>query len=137
MNDFEKHERKREARRRLAAQRDRAGRLRGRVVAGSLVCFVLLWGVVFGQMVSGNDPVLAPKAQALARSEARRSQTSQPRGAAPAAEAIETTEPDEVEGQVAAPAPVEAEAPVEVEPEVEPELEEPEVEPEPLTTGQS
>ena len=116
MDEFERLQRKQEARRRLAAQRSRAGRLRGRVVAGSLVCFVLLWGIVFGQMVTGNDPVLAGKTGKVAR----------PRPSARATEAIETTEPEEVEDGVATPAPVEAEAPAEAEPE-----------PEPLTTGQS
>jgi len=140
MDNFEKQERKREARRRLAAQRGRAGRLRGRVVAGSLICFAMLWGIVFGQMVSGNDPVLASKAKAAARRES-------PAGGA-AKEAIETTEPEEVESQLAEPeaeeveAPIEAEAEFAPEPEVEPEIEfeaepEPEPELEPLTTGQS
>ncbi len=58
MDPIEKQERKREARRRLRAQRRRAGQLRGRVVAISLICFALLWGVVFVQMATGNDPVL-------------------------------------------------------------------------------
>ncbi len=114
MDDFERLERKREARRRLAAQRGRAGRLRGRVVAGSLVCFVLLWGIVFGQMVTGNDPVLAPKAERAAQVKASAKVARVRPSAAP------------VEAEVA----VEPELQAEPEPEVEPE-------PEPLTTGQS
>jgi hypothetical protein len=34
------------------------------VVAISLICFVLLWGVVFAQMATGNDPVAAGKEKA-------------------------------------------------------------------------
>jgi GT2 family glycosyltransferase len=61
MDPIEKQERKREAFRRLRAQRHRAGELRGRVVTISLIGFVLLWGVVFAQMATGNDPVLSAK----------------------------------------------------------------------------
>jgi hypothetical protein len=64
MDSFEKHERMRDARRRLRAQRRRAGELRGRVVAMSLIGFVLLWGVVFAQMATGNDPVLSDRSAA-------------------------------------------------------------------------
>ena len=132
MDEFERHARQGEARRRVIAQRNRAGRLRGRVVAGSLICFALLWGVILAQMASGNDPVLSVKAAEATRRDSR----SDARSAAkrPASEAIETTEPDEVESRVLTPEPVQAEAPEEVEP--EPEFE-PEPEPEPLTTGQS
>lgn len=59
MDSFEKIERKREARHRIRAQRERAGRLKTRVVAISLICFALLWGIVFAQMATGNDPVLS------------------------------------------------------------------------------
>lgn len=52
------HERRRHAWRRLRDQRRRAGELRVRVIAISLIAFVLLWGVVFAQMATGNDPVL-------------------------------------------------------------------------------
>jgi hypothetical protein len=61
MDPIEKRELKRQAWMRLAAQRRRAGLLRGRVVAISLVCFALLWGIVFVQMATGNDPVLSGK----------------------------------------------------------------------------
>ena len=49
---------------RLAAQRRRAGLLRGRVVVISLICFALLWAIVFAQMATGNDPVLAGQEKA-------------------------------------------------------------------------
>jgi cytoskeletal protein RodZ len=119
MNPIEKQERKREARRRLGAQRRRVGELRGRVVAISFVAFALLWGVIFAQMATGNDPVLSAKASVA---------QVNPAGAAgrAATEAIETTDPVEVEPE-----------PAEPEEEVEAAQAEPELEPEPLTTGQS
>ncbi|MBS1891754.1 MAG: hypothetical protein JST59_10705 [Actinobacteria bacterium] len=61
MDPIQKRELKRQAWMRLAAQKRRAGLLRGRVVALSLVCFALLWGIVFVQMATGNDPVLSAK----------------------------------------------------------------------------
>jgi hypothetical protein len=58
MDPRERLERKRQAQDRIGAQRARAGRLKSRVVAISLICFALLWGIVFVQMATGNDPVL-------------------------------------------------------------------------------
>jgi hypothetical protein len=71
---------------RLAAQRRRAGVLRGRVVVMSLICFFVLWGVVFAQMATGNDPVLSGKEKAVAT-----------RSAASPRQEIETTDPRELE----------------------------------------
>jgi hypothetical protein len=133
MDTHERHEKQREARRRLNAQRTRAGFLRGRVVAASILCFGLLWAVVFVQMATGNDPVLAPKAKAAATAE-HRAAASRTVG-----EAVETTEPRELEPEVVEPEVVEEPEVIE-EPEVveEPDVvEEPEPELEPLTTGQS
>jgi hypothetical protein len=117
MDPIEKMERKREAQHRLRAQRQRMGWLRSRVVAISLIAFVLLWGVVFGQMATGDDPVLGASSAAIPKSAAT----------AAATEAIETTAPEELEPQVIEPEPVEEEL---VEPEPEPE-------PAPVTTSQS
>jgi len=64
MDPIQKRELKRQAWMRLVAQKRRAGILRGRVVAISLICFALLWGVVFVQMATGNDPVLSTKEKA-------------------------------------------------------------------------
>lgn len=96
MDPIEKMERQREAQRRLSAQRQRAGRLRSRAVAVSLISFVLLWGVVFTQMAIGNDPVLSAKSAATSASRA-------------ATESIETSAPEEVERELAEPEPVEEE----------------------------
>src|ERR1700742_3620718 len=108
MDPIQKRELKRQAWMRLAAQRRRAGQLRGRVVAISLICFALLWGIVFVQMATGNDPVLAGKEKA-----------STTRAVASTKREVETTDPRELEVERRTDsAPVEEE-PSEVEPEVE------------------
>ena len=121
MDPIKKRELKRQAWMRLAAQRRRAGQLRGRVVAISLICFVVLWGVVFAQMATGNDPVLAGKEKATTT-----------RAVASAKQEVER-EPVQEEPEF-----VEAEAEPEIEEEAveaEPEIVEEEVEP--LVTSQS
>ena len=116
MDPYEIQERKRETQRRLRAQREKAGELRGRVVAISLVCFALLWGIVFVQMATGHDPVLGGTSSKVAQRN---------RGA------------DRVEPEVEV-EPVKEEF-IEAEAEPEPEVVEPEPEPEPapVTTSQS
>jgi cytoskeletal protein RodZ len=135
MDPLEKIERKRQARHRIRAQRERAGRLKSRVVAISLICFALLWGVVFVQMATGNDPVLGDSSSAaVKRSGGRNRQAAQ---VAPAESSASTdseefgaTEPEELKEEAVAEEPVEAEAePVEAE-----FIEE---EPAPVTTSQS
>ena len=125
MDPIKKRELKRQAWMRLAAQRRRAGLLRGRVVVISLICFAVLWGIVFAQMATGNDPVLAGKEKA-----------STTRAVASAKREVETTDPRELEVERRTDsAPVEEEL-FTVEPgeefvEEEPELEEEFVEEEP------
>src|ERR1700744_4149799 len=91
MDPIEKRELKRRARARLAAQKRRAGLLRGRVVIASLICFLLLWGIVFAQMATGNDPVLSAKESTVATSAARSARSE-----------VETTESRELETERAA-----------------------------------
>jgi hypothetical protein len=112
MDPIEKMERKLGAQRRLLAQRQRVGRLRSRVAAISLIAFVLLWGAIFAQMATGNDPVLGASSSATKTSKA-------------ATKAVETSTPEEPEPEIVEPEPVEEEL-VEVEPE-----------PAPVTTSQS
>lgn len=139
MDPVERFVRRGEAQRRLRAQRRRVGMLRSRVVALSLIAFVVLWGVVFTQMATGNDPVLGAGATAAAKPGhgGRRTGDSDPGGggaARVAEEAIATTDPEESEPQTTEPEYAEAEYEY-VEPEPEPEYEY--VEPEPVTTGAS
>jgi hypothetical protein len=141
MDTRERRQRQQEGLRRLSARRARAGFLRGRVIAASIVCFGLLWAVVFLQMATGNDPVLSASSNAKATA-ARVSRPERSPEVDAAAEAIETTEPRELEDQSGErqpeievePAPKPESEPEVVEPEV---VEEPEAELEPLTTGQS
>jgi hypothetical protein len=134
MDPFEKIERKRQARHRIRAQRERAARLKSRVVAISLICFALLWGVVFVQMATGNDPVLGDSSSAGAKGNSRHSHhaAKAAAGASTGSEEFGATEPEE-EAFIEEPAEeefVEAEAaPIE-----EQLVEE---EPAPVTTGQS
>ncbi|MBS1680050.1 MAG: hypothetical protein JST08_21995 [Actinobacteria bacterium] len=143
MDPIEKRELKRKAWLRLAAQRRRAGFLRGRVVAVSMICFAVLWTAVFLQMETGNDPVLASKPKrVVARVEPNRRREPEVTVKTPAEVEAAEAPVEEVtpEAEVA-----ETEAPVEeVAPEVEavePEVEEvaPEAEfvEEPLVTSQS
>jgi non-ribosomal peptide synthetase component E (peptide arylation enzyme) len=124
MDPIEKRELRRKAWTRLAAQRRRAGILRGRVVVVSLICFAILWGVVFAQMATGTDPVLSGKEKAAART------------VATAKQAVETTEPRELEPRRSRDDEVGSNGEeVQIEPEAG---EEPaQIEPEPLVTSQS
>ncbi len=124
MNAFEKDERRRLAQDRLLGQRRRANQLRVRVVVCSLAAFALLWGVVFAQMATGNDPVLAPKATAAKPETAVDSEEGSGAGLV-AGSATATTDPEELEEDAAEP-----QAP-------EVEYVEPEPEPAPVVTSQS
>lgn len=120
MDSYEREQKVREAQRHLRLRRARAAMLRSRVVASALVAFVLLWGVVFAQMVTGHDPVLGQGVAA----------------GATANEAIGTTDPEELENEDVSPVESEPEPEVEVAPEEVPP--EPEFfEPEPVETSQS
>ncbi|HEX3323941.1 MAG TPA: hypothetical protein VHR65_02215 [Solirubrobacterales bacterium] len=143
MDPFEMQERKREARRRLRAQREKAGELRGRVVAISLVCFAMLWGIVFVQMATGHDPVLGNPSSTVAQRNGGADRHPAKANVAEAGastdseepsngeEELETSEAETVEPEVE---PVEEEF---IEAEPEPEFVEPEPEPAPVTTSQS
>ena len=124
MDPIQKRELKRQAWMRLAAQKRRAGLLRGRVVAISLVCFALLWGVVFVQMATGNDPVLSGKEKATsgqATASVQRKRHHKKRETLEVEPELEELEPQETEIEEFVP-----------EEEVEPEFIE-----EPLVTSQS
>jgi cytoskeletal protein RodZ len=150
MDPIQKRELKRQAWMRLTAQRRRAGVLRGRVVAISLICFVVLWGVVFAQMATGNDPVLSGKEKAVASRTATSSrqaiETTDRRELEPerhtdskAAAREEEAEEVEAEAEEVETEPAVEEVEVEAQ-EAEPEVEEVEVEEaelEPLVTSQS
>jgi hypothetical protein len=145
MDPIQKRELKRQAWMRLAAQRRRAGLLRGRVVAISLICFALLWGIVFAQMATGNDPVLSAKEKATAGSVASTRRKAETAGPPDLRLEREVAKARELEEELfAAESEPEEEEFVEGEPEFEeefveeePEFEEPVEVEEPLVTSQS
>jgi cytoskeletal protein RodZ len=98
MDQYERQEKKREAMRTLRAQRRRAGELRRRVVATSLVAFVLLWAVVFAQMATGNDPVLSRSSKAVATTPGHRQKARAAKVKTRRSEAT-TTAAEEVEAE--------------------------------------
>jgi hypothetical protein len=134
----------REAQRRLVARRRRAGVLRSRVIATSVLCFALLWAVVFVQMATGNDPVLGTGRRAVAAkaapADARTDSEEGGAAGAQLAEAVETTSPEEEDDEDEAAEPIEPE-PAELEAiereAAEIEAMEAEPEPIPVETAQS
>jgi cytoskeletal protein RodZ len=102
----EKQMRIREAQRRLVARRRRVGVLRSRAIAVSILCFALLWAVVFVQMATGNDPVLGAGRQSGGAKAVRpenRTDSEEAGGAgAQLAETVETTSPEEEDDDDAA-----------------------------------
>lgn len=135
MDPIDIQEKKRAAQRRLRAQRAKAGELRGRVVAISLICFVLLWGIVFVQMATGNDPVLGDSSSRIAKANAnphrhRARSTVESRASTDFEAELESNTAEELEPEE----PEVREEEVEAEPVEEVLIEE---EPAPVTTSQS
>ncbi len=59
MDEFNRLEAKGLARAKIRARRRRVGSIRSRTIRGSLALFALAWAIVFGQLVTGNDPALS------------------------------------------------------------------------------
>lgn len=59
MDDLRRLEAKGLARAKIRSKRRRVSTIRRRTVRGSLALFAVLWGIIFVQLVSGNDPVLS------------------------------------------------------------------------------
>ena len=97
----------REMQRRLVARRRRVGILRSRVIAISVLCFAMLWAVVFVQMATGNDPVLGAGRRAVGAKavppESRADSEEAGGAGAQLAETVETTSPEENEDEAAEP----------------------------------
>jgi hypothetical protein len=112
MDDLRRLEAKGLARAKIRAKRRRVGTIRSRTIRGSLALFALAWAIVFGQLVTGNDPALSRSYKAAAKPIA-----STHRGQATPVEAEPAPEPEfEAEAEELAPEPE-----VEVAPEPEPE----------------
>lgn len=145
MDDPRRLEAKGLARAKVRARRRRVSSIRKRTIRGSLALFAIVWVVVFGQLVTGNDPVLGHGFPTTRKSLASRghgssaaSAPSQPGDEEESAAAAVPVEP-EPEPEFEEPIP---ETEVEVEPAPEPEFEPepepaPEPEPEPVVTSSS
>ncbi len=126
MDHLHKLEAKGLARAKVRSKRLRAQTIRRRTIRGSLALFAVLWAIVFGQLVTGNDPALSRSSHLAAKH----------RTAAPVTAAVEP----EAEAEPALETELEAEREpeVEFEPEEEREVEpEPEVEFEPEPTPEA
>jgi hypothetical protein len=58
---------KRRAEAKLVAMRERAARLRRRILAAAAIAFVVLWLAILVQMTTGHDPALGPTVTANVR----------------------------------------------------------------------
>ena len=61
MDEVRKLEAKGLARAKSRSRRRRVSTIRSRTIRGSLALFAVLWGIVFVQLASGNDPALSTK----------------------------------------------------------------------------
>jgi outer membrane biosynthesis protein TonB len=59
MDDLHRLEAKGLARAKIRSKRRRVSTIRRRTIRGSLALFAIAWAVVFGQLVTGNDPALS------------------------------------------------------------------------------
>jgi hypothetical protein len=132
-DDLHRLEAKGLARAKIRSQRLRISRIRRHTLRGSLALFLVFWGVIFGQLVTGNDPALSAKwsrKHAIAKHNAHRNAEPIVQAHAPLPTEVEPEPSFEVEQEFEEepppeiefePEPVEETAPVEVAPEpVEP-----------------
>jgi hypothetical protein len=59
MDELGRLEAKGLARAKIRSKRRRVSLIRRRAISGSLILFAAAWAIVFGQLVTGNDPVLS------------------------------------------------------------------------------
>jgi hypothetical protein len=59
MDDLRRLEAKGLARAKIRSRRRRVSTIRSRTIRGSLALFTVLWGIIFAQLATGNDPVLS------------------------------------------------------------------------------
>jgi hypothetical protein len=138
MDEVRKLESKGLARAKARSRRLRVSTIRSRTIRGSLALFAVLWGIVFVQLASGNDPALSTKQQPERRpNTARVEPTPAEPAREPAPEAEAEVDGSEFEAEEAAPEFEEFEAEPEFE-ETAPEFaeSEPEIE-EPIVTSSS
>lgn len=136
MDDLRRLEAKGLARAKIRSRRRRASTIRRRTVRGSLGLFAVLWAIVFGQMVTGNDPALSRTRASHAQAAARGGNGAPRHSGAIASSAAPPPESEtEFEAELEREREPEFESEPEFEPEPEPESSfepQPEPEPEPL-----
>jgi len=59
MDDLHRLEAKGLARAKIRSKRRRVSAIRRRTIRGSLALFAIAWAIIFGQLVTGNDPALS------------------------------------------------------------------------------
>jgi hypothetical protein len=134
MDDLNRLEAKGLARAKIRSKRRRVAAIRSRTIRGSLALFAVAWAIIFGQLVTGNDPALSRNAS-LHKPLATTNRDGSASGA-------DSRPPRQSEEESAAPVVVPVEPEVSEEPEApsEPEMEpepEPEPAPEPVITAAS
>lgn len=79
MDELHRLEAKGLARAKIRAKRRRVRTIRARATAGSVVLFAVAWAIVFGQLATGNDPVLNRIGRPVAATQRRsRAETAPP-----------------------------------------------------------
>ncbi|MGB7588464.1 MAG: hypothetical protein WBM00_07120 [Solirubrobacterales bacterium] len=111
MDDLHRLEAKGLARAKIRSQRRRVSMIRRHTVRGSIALFVILWGVIFAQLATGNDPALSANRNRRQAAAAHKKANRSPEAVVPTPAPLPTEEP-----------PFESEPVEEVEP--EPEFEE-------------
>jgi hypothetical protein len=138
MDDLRRLEAKGLARAKIRSKRRRVSAIRSRTIRGSLALFAIAWAIVFGQLVTGNDPALSrtygTRTHKLFASTHRGNSSSHPPRQSEEESVAPVVVPVEPEVSEEPEVPVESE----VEPEPESEVEvEPEPAPEPVITAAS
>jgi hypothetical protein len=134
MDELRRLEGKSLARAKLRAKRRRVRMIRVRTSVGAIAIFAVAWAIVFGQLVTGNDPVLNAAGRGGSKAVAavhRRAKAATPEPARQTEVEAEPA-PEEIEPEAESP-------PEEIEVEAAPaEIEsEPEPEPAPVITSES
>src|SRR6476646_10608408 len=104
MDDLRRLEAKGIARAKIRSKRRRVSAIRRRTIRGSLALFAVAWAIIFGQLVTGNDPALSRTRKLVAS----------PRGGGQGTPAPVRSAPESEEES--AEAPVESEPVPEIEP---------------------
>jgi hypothetical protein len=134
MDDLHRLEAKGLARAKIRSKRRRVYMIRRRTIRGLLALFAIAWAIVFGQLVTGNDPALSRTYGTRKLFASTHRGNSSPRPPRQSEEGSVAPAVVPVEPEVAE----ESEVPVESEVEPEPESEvEPAPAPEPVVTSAS